>query len=411
VLTVLRNRNFALYWAAGTVNALGDYVLIVSLPFYIYRTSGSALLTGLMFMVQMLPPILLGSVAGVYVDRWNRKQTLAVADVTLALVLLPLLAIHGGSLTWIAVIVAFMEAAVFQFVPPAAGALLTAVVEPDRLAEANAVRSTGFNAAVLVGPPLGALLLESAGLSGVVLVDAGSYALAGLMVTGMRVQCLFDGENSTQRPRIPHFWAEWVGGLKVVRSTPTVAALFCIEGVGNVGSGIVWLTLIVFITGSLHAGTPAYGWWLSLNAVGGLAGSVIAAFLAKRVSPVLLIPMAATVQGLLWFPIVMTSSLRVLLVLSPVAAVVGVTWTVCASTVMQRDTDQPYLGRVLGSYGALASLSVLVGLAVASVLGGRVDARVLLGAAGALGILAAGSFLLIILRRRAGQEHVTIPTQ
>jgi len=76
MLAALRQRNFALLWFGQLISLLGDWILFVALPFYIYTLTGSTLATGIMFMVQTLPRLFLGSVAGVFVDRWNRRRTM-----------------------------------------------------------------------------------------------------------------------------------------------------------------------------------------------------------------------------------------------------------------------------------------------------------------------------------------------
>src|SRR6202140_1528925 len=74
MLAVLRQRNFGLLWVGQNISMVGDWVLFVALPFYIYALTGSTLATGIMFIVQTLPRLFFGSVAGVFVDRWNRSS-------------------------------------------------------------------------------------------------------------------------------------------------------------------------------------------------------------------------------------------------------------------------------------------------------------------------------------------------
>jgi len=69
VLALLRQRNYTLLWVGGLISVLGDWVLIAALPFYVYSLTGSALASGGMFIALTVPNVLLGSVAGVFVDR------------------------------------------------------------------------------------------------------------------------------------------------------------------------------------------------------------------------------------------------------------------------------------------------------------------------------------------------------
>src|SRR5713101_2598217 len=100
MLSVLRQRNFGLLWFGQLISIIGDWVLFVALPFYVYDMTGSALATGTMFAAQLLPSLLLGSLAGVFVDRWNRKRVMIGADVLRGCVLLLLLVVRSPEQLW-----------------------------------------------------------------------------------------------------------------------------------------------------------------------------------------------------------------------------------------------------------------------------------------------------------------------
>src|SRR5271165_4005306 len=80
MLAVLRQRNLALLWLGNVVSLLGNWILLVALPFYIYQETGSVLATGAMFIVETIPTLVLGSLAGVFADRWDRRRTLIVTN-------------------------------------------------------------------------------------------------------------------------------------------------------------------------------------------------------------------------------------------------------------------------------------------------------------------------------------------
>src|SRR5947209_71944 len=119
MLAVLRQRNFVLFWAGQIISMVGDWVLFVALPFYIYSLTGSTLATGIMFIVQTIPRLVFSSVAGVFVDRWNRKYTMLVTDLVQACVLLPLFFVHSREWVWIIYLFACIESTVSQFFIPA----------------------------------------------------------------------------------------------------------------------------------------------------------------------------------------------------------------------------------------------------------------------------------------------------
>ncbi len=97
-LTLLRDRRFGLLWLGGLISLTGNWVLMAGLPLAVYQLTDSTLATGGIFIATMIPRIVLGTVAGVFVDRWDRRKVLVVANLALALTLLPLLLVEVGGL-------------------------------------------------------------------------------------------------------------------------------------------------------------------------------------------------------------------------------------------------------------------------------------------------------------------------
>ncbi len=133
MLTVLRQRNFALLWVGGLTSSIGSTMLIIALPFYVYTRTGSTLATGAMFIAGTIPSIILSSVAGVFVDRWDRRRTMILADLSRAALLPLLLAIQTRDGLWAIYVVAAAESAISQFFGPANGALLPRLVRDRQL--------------------------------------------------------------------------------------------------------------------------------------------------------------------------------------------------------------------------------------------------------------------------------------
>src|SRR5258708_38834987 len=84
MIATLRQRNFALLWLAALISRAGGWVLSVGLPIYVFLLTHSVLATSIMVLAGQAPGILLGSGAGVFVDRWDRQRTLVVVSALLA---------------------------------------------------------------------------------------------------------------------------------------------------------------------------------------------------------------------------------------------------------------------------------------------------------------------------------------
>lgn len=186
MLLALRQRDFALLWTAGLISLAGDKVLALALPFYVYAQTESALATATMFIAQALPPLLVSAVAGVVVDRTDRKRLLVLADVLRGAILFLLLAVRSVEYLWIAYLVAFLESAVSQFAGPAKSALVPRLVSDDNLVAANALNAQTKALTNLAAPALGGMLLGLFGLASVALVDSASYFVSAALIAQIK---------------------------------------------------------------------------------------------------------------------------------------------------------------------------------------------------------------------------------
>jgi MFS family permease len=134
MVRLVRQRAFGLLFAAQLVSLLGDFVLFVALPFWVYELTGSATATGLVFAASTLPRLLFSPIAGVFVDRWDRRRTMIAADH----VLLPLLLVNSADAVWLVGVVAFAQSCAARFFGPAQAALLPTIVAAEDLTAANA---------------------------------------------------------------------------------------------------------------------------------------------------------------------------------------------------------------------------------------------------------------------------------
>src|SRR5258706_11428722 len=110
MIATLRQRNFALLWLATLISRAGDWVLSVGLPIYVFLLTRSVLATSIMVLAGQAPGILLGSVAGIFVDRWSRQRTLVVVSALLAAGLVPPLLVRGAHPVWVVCVVGAGEA-------------------------------------------------------------------------------------------------------------------------------------------------------------------------------------------------------------------------------------------------------------------------------------------------------------
>jgi MFS family permease len=406
MLAALRQRNFALLWVGQLVSLVGDWVLLVALPFFIYDLTGSTLATGGMFIAMTVPRLLLGSVAGVFVDRWDRRRTMIAADVSRAAILLPLLLVRSPERAWIVFLVAFVESAIAQFFLPAKSAIIPRLVGEEDLLPANSLNSLSDSLTRLVGPALGGALFGLLGLTSVVYLDSLSFLVSGLAISLIAVppapappSPAVAGEGPAARPVASPWaavWREWLDGLRLVRRDRVIAATFAIMATVMIGEGIMVVLLVAWTKGVLGVGAAEFGWLMSAEAVGGLAGGILVGQVGKAFAPARLMGLSSLAVGALIIAIVNIPSLPIDLVLIALVGLTVVGLFVTGQTLLQSRAADEFRGRVFGALMTSWALAQLLGMALASVLGGRVGVVPMFDAAGAL-YCAAGLLALALL--------------
>jgi MFS family permease len=393
MLAVLRQRDFSLLWFGGVLSVIGDYFLFIALPFFVYERTGSVLATGAMFAAETLPRLLFGSVAGVFVDRWDRKKTMVLSDLSRALILLPLLAVVAGAPVVLVYAVAFVEASVSMFFLPAKSAAIPNLVAERDLTAANSLNSLTEEIPSLVGALLGGALLGIVGLSGLVLLDIATYLASALLISLIRAPTAAPLEEPEVSPEgAVSAWAnsfgEWLGGLKLIGRERSVAVLFAVISVATVGEGIVTVLMIIFFRDALGGGAQEFSYFIAAYGVGGILGGLMLGWSSRLIDETRLFSLSLIANGLLLIAIFNTRLLPVMVALAVLAGGTVVGWFVTSQTLLQKWVPDRYRGRVFGAYETTQALAMLVGMGLAVVLEGALGVVVVLSAVGAVWSLA-----------------------
>ena len=409
MLAVLRQRNYALLWFGGFVSMLGDFVLFVGLPYEIFRLTGSTLATAGMVVAFLIPNILLGSVAGVFVDRWDRRRLMVAVNLLQAASLLPLLLVPQLGL-WVVYAVLVVESSVSQLFNPAQVALMPSLLAggEHELLTANALSGVGRHGARLIGPAIGGVVVAAGGLSAVAVVDSASFVASAGMLALIRSRPMPRHLGDSLEHEALSAWrrlvAEWRGGLRVVLRQPILRALLVFASITAIGEGLTSALFVVWVVGPLHSDSTGWGLVLSTQAIGGLAGALVIARLGSRIRPLPLLIGSALAFGaidlvLFTYPVVYPY-IGPALVMLVIVGVPGAAMGAAMTTLQQSQTEDSHRGRAVGAIGAVAGLGALVGAVVAGVLGEVVPVIALLVVQGS-GYLVGGTAVWLLVRRRS----------
>ncbi|HVF99810.1 MAG TPA: MFS transporter [Chloroflexia bacterium] len=402
MLALLRQRNFSLLWFGGLISFTGDWVLFVALPLYIYNLTGSVLATGTLFITSLLPHVLLGSVAGVYVDRWDRRRILIVTNGLRALFLLPLVLVGSADTVWLIYVVSLFTNTARQFSTPAENALLPRLVGEENLVPANALNSLNNNLARLAGPAFGGVLFATLGFSASVLVDIATFLVAGVLIALISAPASVTKAEVTEDAAAPNAWREWVDGLRVVRHNPIVGALFVVLCINSLGEGMLGVLFAPFVKDVVGGGANEFGWLISAQAVGGLLGSLVVGGIWKKVPAWQLVALNFIALGLVDLLIFNIPILIVGIIFFALAGLPVAGLQVGAQTLFQTSVDDRFRGRVMGAFATTSALAMLAGQAIATFTGDVLPIVPFLSAEALLNVVA-GLAALWLLRPPASK--------
>lgn len=376
MFTLLGQRNFALLWWGGLISQMGNRVLTMALPFYIYAQTGSTVATATMMLAMILPSMLFSSIAGVFVDRWDRRQVMIITNFILVFTLLPLLFLQRTGWVWLVYLVAFLEATVSTFFYPAENALLPQVVNNEQLLAANTLNSLNNMLASLIGPALGGILLGRWGLGWVVLFDCLSYLLAGLCV--FFVAAPSEQTHARSAGKFPEsfswnqFWSEWREGISLIRRNRLITILLTVASLSALGGTMLDPLVVPFMRDILHLGAEMFGWILAIGGVAGIAGGFLIGRFAKKVRPATLYCVSSILNGVLLLILYRSTALTVVIALGILSSLVSVGSRVAMPTMMQENIEDAYRGRVFGTLDTTIAILVLLGVVFSGVMGERI---------------------------------------
>jgi Na+/melibiose symporter-like transporter len=403
---LLQHRDYRLVLSAGLISLTGDWILRTGLAYQVFALTGSTLASGGMLLASFLPQVLLGSLAGALVDRWNRLRTMITANVLLAVGLLPLLLVDGPGRIWIVYAVMFWEGTVQIFFEPAEKALVPLLVDPRQLITANALNAQNADVARLIGGAVGGATAAWGGIGAITLLDVSTFTLSALLLTRVAArhdtQALPPAAGTPRRTvtgpvrRLRALGSAALGPTWQHRPLRVLLGFIVITGIGQ---GIMSTLFAPFVVDVLHGSGAAYGTVVSAQAVGGIAGGLVTAVIGGRFRAVRLWISGALLTGaidlvIFCYPLVLDGAgvgpAIVCVVLVGLPASLMFTGLM---TAIQDATDDAVRGRVFGVLGAAEAASMLVGIAIGATCAGTLGIIPLLTVQG-FGLIAGGCLAL-----------------
>lgn len=372
----LINRQFALLWSGQTVSIFGDFIFTTTLVVWIavVLTKGQTwtpLAVSGVFLAASLPQVLLGPLAGVFVDRWNKRLALAWASFLPAVCVLLLLVQVDiaserriGQLWQLGLIylTVFLINSCAQVARPAWLALTGAIVAQDEQPRAMGLDQASTSLAMLIGPAIAPPLLLAFGPVWALLINLLSFLISALTILLIRMP---GEEHGHPRATSTSFLTEARAGGQFLWQHPLLRTMLILSIIAWLGGGALSGLDIFFVTQNLHTPPAFFGVLDTALGVGTILGAVLAGALGERLGLTRLLwcSVLALGGGILLYAR-LTSFVPALVVLF-LLGIPFATLAVVSGPLVLRATPQELLGRVSAWFAPCSALATLLGSAAA----------------------------------------------
>lgn len=424
---LFHSRSFVALWLGQTISFIGDYFYWLAIPIMVERLTGSALQVGLSVIASALPMLLLGPVAGVFVDRWDRKRTMIVADLLRALLVLLCLLVRTPDQVWIYYGVAFLMSCVSRFFFPAQNAVLPLIVsDANDLLAANGLMQIVQTAGLLIGPALAGFSIGLWGERVAFVVDSASFLVSAGAIVLMSVPRTTLGRRSARAAggALTGVWAEMREGVTFLFRSPTMVGILLCMAIVQLGLGAINVLWVPFMRRTFGMGPEGLGAVDMAQGLGMVVGGLVLGFVAARFSRrslagwgilfigamIALMGIAPAFSAASLFPGLGTPAslaemtmgqrlLRLPLMLLLYSALLGIVLVPAQSalmTLMQLAVPDLKRGRVGSAMNALVTAAGLVSMAAAAALGEVMNLGTIYFISGAITAAAGGVGLMVL---------------
>jgi MFS family permease len=381
MFAVFRRRDFSLLWLAQLISTAGSALTDLAAGIYVFRETGSALAVGLTLMVTAAPSLVVGLLAGVFVDRHDRKKimmwTCLIQAVTVGLIAVVLgmdaIAIPG------LFALLLINAGIRQFFDPAHDSLIPEMASDEELAAANSFLSIAAFGSTAIGFA-GAGLLASFDLRLAFVLDALSFVICALLISAMGryPMPVPEGEANVQV-----IVENLKSGLGTLFGTQVLRSLFLVGAIMFFSFGLWNVLLLPMSLRELHATEFQYGLQEGLTSVGFVLGSFFMARFSNRLPESIWVAVGLTAMGICGIAYASATSIPLAILLVMISGFWNSPTSVARSVLLQRNTPRDMRGRVFSAYYVMRDVIFLFGMAGAG-LADIVNVRLLIGGASIL---------------------------
>jgi MFS family permease len=403
---VLSNRQFTLLWSGQLVSQSGDFIFDVAAIWLVYQLTGNVFNVGLAFAMVLLPPIIVGPIAGVYVDKFNRKDLIQAGNVFQAFISAAIAVLYSTGRLSFPILLAFLFVlnAGAQFIRPAVTAVIPGVTKREDLATANSLFSLSSSVNQIAGYGIGGLLVLAFGATLPIYYDSFTFVFAAFVVSFIARSYCAVPTNPQNSLLIQHdsFLDRFRQGLEYIRKSRFFIELVIIGIVLNFFGSGVFALLAPYSKVVAGGGAGLYGGLLAGFSTGTVIGSVLVGKIDSRKYVGKLLFSGVIVIGGLTALMGLTSFALFALAETLAIGFFQATVNIPLSVLFQAKVPNELLGRVATSLVALITIAQPVSAATSGAVAGSISIGETFQLYGVLMmIVSAGAFFLFRELREA----------
>lgn len=350
----LFTRNYVLLWLGQAVSQLGTGVGYIATLWWVQSTTGSALALGTLAMVSGLSGLLFSPFAGVFVDRWNRKNIIVVTDLIRGAVnCLLAWAMWQGFLTLPLLYAgAAIKSACAQFFSPTVMAVLPQIVASENLEKANSLQQMTQNLASIVGYALGGLLVAAFGIPALLLING----LAFLLSAFSEMFIVTKPVAASAKLSLTVFFTDLKSGLAYVKRDKVLFGIMQVLVMVNFAM-VPFVVLLPRLVGThLQAGSEVLGLISSSQMAGMLIGALLLSLtsIAQRHHWLIRWGLSISSFTLMLSPFVRASLWPIQLLIYSSAGAVSAIINIFFFSTLQRKIAPAYMGKVFSINNAMS---------------------------------------------------------
>jgi MFS family permease len=388
------NRNYRATWLGQVVSEIGDYFNNIAVFSLVMQTSGSGLVVSGVMLARAIPAVMAGPIAGVALDRFDRKKIMIASDLVRAVVALAFITTVDQPKPWLLYLLSGLLMLASPFFTSGRAAILPTITSPAELHTANSLTQTTQWATLTAGTMLAGWSAAKLGYRWAFIINSLSFVFSAgailLLKAGagaFRVRRAPATESPAIRP-----WSEYREGLRYIRSTPLILAIGLLSVGWAAGGGAAQILFALFGEQVFHRGAAGIGEIWGFAGVGLLIGGALAHLIGRSVGfrgykHTVTVSYLAHGAAYIAFSLVRPYWLALLLIcLSRVGMAVC---SVLNYSQLLRHTRDEFRGRVFSTMESLRWGTMIVSMAVAGVCSQYYSPRSIGVAAGILGSVTA----------------------